>query len=94
MTWHRWPSLAAFDAWHNTACSALGIPHPGHNAATGEPDLDATWTTAYTDPVEVDTDDWRAVVEPHVAALCPNGLGEPCDPPPTPDIDIPAIEQG
>ena len=83
--WHLWPDLAAFDAWHTVTCGLLGIPHPGRNAATGELDPDAQWTTAYTQPVEVTATDWRAVVEPDIAALNPNGLGTPCDPPPAPD---------
>lgn len=86
--WYSWPSLADFDAWHTTVCTALGIPHPGRNAETGEIDESAQWTTAYTAAVEVAADDWRAVVEPAIAATYPNGLGTPCDPPPSPDPDI------
>jgi hypothetical protein len=81
--WHQWPDLEAFNAWHDTACAALGIPRPGRNAATGEVDVDAQWTTAYTLPVV--GEDVRAVVEPDVAALVPVGLGVPCDPP-EPDV--------
>lgn len=84
--WHRWPDLEAFIAWHDAACNALGIPHPGRNAATGEVDVDAQWTTAYTDATVVADNDVRAVVEPHVDALVPDGLGVPCDPPPAPDL--------
>jgi hypothetical protein len=86
--WFRWSDLAAFDVWHTAACDALGIPHAGNNAATGELDLNAQWTTAYTEAVVVAADDVRAVVEPDVAALVPTGLGEPSDPPPAPDIDV------
>ena len=84
--WHQWSDLASFDAWHAAACDALGIPHPGNNAATGELDTDAQWTTAYTDPVVTD-DGVLAVVEPDVAALVPNELGEPSDPP-TVEIEL------
>jgi hypothetical protein len=80
--WRQWTSLADFDSWHDAACAALGIPHPGFNAATGEVDEDAQWTTAYTEAVEVSPDDWRAVVEDDVTELVPEGLGVPCDPPP------------
>jgi hypothetical protein len=83
--WYRWTDLAAFTAWHDAACAALGIPHPGNNAATGELDPDAQWTTAYTNAVQVGADDVRAVVEDDVAELVPTGLGEPSDPPPAPD---------
>ena len=85
--WHQWTDLASFTVWHTAACAALGIPHAGFNAATGELDVDAQWTTAYTEPVVVAADDVRAVVEPQVAELVPTGLGVPCDPPPTPDLD-------
>jgi hypothetical protein len=84
--WYRWTDLAAFDAWHTAACAALGIPHAGNNAATGELDEQAQWTTAYTEAVTVSVDDVRAVVEPQVAELVPTGLGEPSDPPPAPDV--------
>ena len=86
--WYQWTSLAAFDAWHTAACAALDIPHAGFNAATGELDPDAQWTTAYTEAVVVAVDDVRAVVEPQVAELVPTGLGEPSDPLPAPDIDV------
>jgi hypothetical protein len=85
--WHQWPDLEALTVWHTAACAALGIPHAGYNAATGELDPDAQWTTAYTEAVVVAADDVRAVVEPHVVELVPTGLGEPCDPPPAPDND-------
>jgi hypothetical protein len=87
--WHQWPDLDAFTVWHTAACDALGIPHAGFNAATGQLDTDAQWTTAYTNAVTVAADDVRAVVEPDVAELVPEGLGVPCDPPPTPDIELP-----
>jgi hypothetical protein len=83
--WRSWPDLQAFNAWHDAACALLDIPHPGRNAATGEIDEDAQWTTAYTEPVVVSDDDVRAVVEPDVAALVADGLGVPCDPP-EPDL--------
>ena len=81
---YRWPSLAAFDAWHNTVCTALGIPYPNRNVATGEVDEDAQWTTAYTSVVEVAPDDWRALVDAEVAADFPTGLGTPSEAPSAP----------
>ena len=86
LMWYRWSDLEAFTVWHTAACAALNIPHAGNNAATGELDPDAQWTTAYTSVIEVGPDDWRAVVEPQVAELVPTGLGEPSDPPPAPDV--------
>lgn len=86
---YSWPSSEAFADWHDGVCRSLGIPHPNHNAATGVIDLNAQWTTAYTEAVEVASDDWRAFVEDDVAASHPIGLGVPCDPPPAPDLPIP-----
>jgi hypothetical protein len=83
--WHAWPDLAAFTVWHDAACAALDIPHPNRNAASGEIDEQAQWTTAYTSPVVVANDDVRAIVEHDVAALVSEGLGVPCDPPDEPD---------
>ncbi len=79
---YLWTSHTDFDAWHTTVCEALGIPHPNRNAATGELDVDAQWTTAYTEVTEVAGDDWRAYVEDEIAAQFPDGLGTPSDPPP------------
>jgi hypothetical protein len=84
MNWYSWLSLDLFDAWHASACTALGIPHPNQNQATGEVDPDAQWTTAYTEAVVVAEDDVRAYVEQTVAELVPDGLGVPSEPPPSP----------
>jgi hypothetical protein len=81
---YSWLSLDDFNAWHADACTALGIPHPNHNAATGEIDESAQWTTAYTQPTVVAEDDVRAYVEDKVAELVPDGLGQPSEPPPSP----------
>lgn len=83
--WYTWVSLAAFDAWHDAAKAALGIPHPGVNAATGEVDESAQWTTEYTMVAYIGEGDWRAIVEPEVAALVPDGLGVMSEAPPQPD---------
>jgi hypothetical protein len=72
--WYWWSELNLFDVWHSAVCAELGIPHPNRNFATGEIDLDAQWTTAYTEPIEQDGIVW-AVVEPDVAALVLDGLG-------------------
>jgi hypothetical protein len=77
---YQWTSRADFDTWHTVVCDALGIPHPNHNAATGELDLNAQWTTAYTDVVKVADDDWRAFVEDNIATQFPDGLGIPSEP--------------
>lgn len=84
--WYAWPSLEAFDTWHVDAMADQHIPHPGRNAATGEIDPDAQWTTAYTEPTVVAVDDVRARVQPDVAAAVPDGMGTPCDAPPSPPM--------
>lgn len=83
---YSWLSLDAFNAWHGIAKSALGIPYPGRNAATGEIDEYAQWTTAYTEPIVVAEDDVRAYVEDTVANLVLDGLGVPSEPPPSPPM--------
>lgn len=81
--YYRWNSHTDFTMWHDTVCVALGIPHPNSNGATGEIDYDAQWTTAYTEAVQVATDDWRAYVEDEISAQFPSGLGTPSEPPPS-----------
>lgn len=83
MTWHTWPSKAAFDAWHATVVTGLGLPRIGHNAATGQPEPAKQQTTAYTAVVEVAVNDWRAPVGADIAAAYPDGLGAPSTAPPT-----------
>jgi hypothetical protein len=83
---YSWPTFDAFNSWHADACTALGIPYPNRNAATGEIDANAQWTTAYTQPTVVAEDDVRAYVEDNVAELVPDGLGTPSEPPPSRDL--------
>jgi hypothetical protein len=52
VTWVAFTDAAAFAAFHDAACADHGIPHPGRNAATGDVDPAAQWTTAYVDPVD------------------------------------------
>jgi hypothetical protein len=86
LMFYSWLSIVAFNSWHADACVALGIPYPGHNAASGDITEQAQWTTAYTEPVVVADDDVRAYVEDTVAILVPDGLGTPSEPPPAPDF--------
>jgi hypothetical protein len=81
---YRWTSRSDFDTWHTVVCDALGIPHPNYNAATGELDLGAQWTTSYTEVIEVAADDWRSYVEDATAAQFPDELGIPSEAPPSP----------
>jgi len=77
--WYSWDTLESFAVWHDAVRTALGMPYPGRNAATGRIDESAQWTTTYTDPIV--GDDVRAHVDQHVAQMVPDGLGVPCDPP-------------
>jgi hypothetical protein len=77
--WYRWKSLEEFNAWHEAAKSALGIPRPGKGLASGRERPTRQWTTIYTEPYVVSESDIRAVVE--ADALDVPGLGEPCDSP-------------
>ena len=86
--WYQWVSISDFDSWHADTCGVLGIPYPNHNQATGEIDENAQWTTAYTEAVVVAEGDVRAYVEDRVAELVPDRLGQPCEPPPVPDVAV------
>ena len=83
--WYQWHSISDFKQWHDTICIVLGIPHPNQNAKTGYTDTSAQWTTSYTEPVIVATDDIRAIVKSDDAELAV-GIGQPCEPPPAPDF--------
>ena len=84
MTYYTWPTLETFNTWHNAVIDALGLPRIGVNAATGQPEPNKQQTTGYTTVTEVAADDWRAPVDPDIAAAHPDGLGTPSDPPPSP----------
>lgn len=84
--WYTWSSRAAFDAWHAAVVDGMNLPRVGVNQATGEPEPDAQWTTAYTEVTEIGPEDFRAPVEDHVAAQYADGLGSLSEPPPMPDI--------
>lgn len=43
-----------FTSWHDGKCTELGIPFPGVNGATGEPDPAAQWTQAAAAPRVID----------------------------------------
>lgn len=83
--WYSWPTLSAFDNWHNNVIASLNLPRHGHNAATGEIDTNAQATTSYTVPLQIANDDWRAMVEDEIASNFADGLGLPSQPPKAPD---------
>lgn len=81
--WYRWTSIESFDAWHDAVCATLGIPHPGRNAATGELDTSAQWTTAYVEPAILSDDDIRCFIPDFFADAEESGAIV-CEPPPEP----------
>jgi hypothetical protein len=80
VTWYEFPGAtpaeqhAAFVAWHDPVCAAEQIPHPGRNQGDGSVAVDAAWTTAYADALQLT--DGRLVVnladdDPYSAGLTP-----------------------
>lgn len=53
MKFYEWLSIEDFNSWHEALCKKLGYPLISINQLTGEPDLEATPTTAYTTPTEL-----------------------------------------
>jgi hypothetical protein len=54
MTWVVFANRGAFESWHAIKWAGQGIPHPGYNQATNEPDILGQWTDAYSDPWTAD----------------------------------------
>lgn len=48
------PNEGDFHSWHDIECAKYGIPFPGHNGATGEPEVTSQWTTAVIEPRVID----------------------------------------
>lgn len=78
--WYLWPTQAAFDEWHAVAKSALGLPKPGINQATGEIDETAQWTTECANAVPTSVG-VVAFVSEEISLAAPDLLGEPTDSP-------------
>lgn len=76
----KWESEEAFEAWHKNVKSGLGIPYANKNAATGEIDENASWTTSYTTLKADDNGVKFAKVEDKIAQQFSEGLGEPHEP--------------
>lgn len=75
MNYYTWPTLQAFNTWHQTVIDGLNLPRVGVNAHNGEPQPEKQQTLAYTSVTQVSEGDWRAPVEDDVAATYPTGLG-------------------
>lgn len=75
--WYSWESQEAFDNWHTQVIAELGLPRVGVNAATGQEQPEAQWTTSYTAVRKIENNDWRAPVESEIAERFAEGLGSP-----------------
>lgn len=82
--WYKWVSIEYFDNWHQKVIKGLGLPKYGVNQKTGEIDLKSAATTHYTNLIEIEEGDYRALVEEHVANQYNKGLGVLSESPPTP----------
>lgn len=80
--WYSWTTKTAFDVWNDLVVANLNLPRVGINQATGEPQPTKTQTVAYTSVIEVASDDWRAMVEQHIAERFADGLGALSSAPP------------
>ena len=67
VSWYKWTTIAAFDAWHDEVKTALGYPIPAVNV-DGEP-TDGQPTTEYTAVISVTSSDHRAWVDDEVATI-------------------------
>jgi hypothetical protein len=71
---YQWDTIEAFNAWHDALCNKLGYPIYPINSATGEIDLQAQPTTAYTAPYEVDGLFVAVVEDEYSKGLTPTDL--------------------
>lgn len=62
MIWVSFPSLSAFDAWHNEIKKNLGLPKVSTDV-DGNEKPDAILTTDYVQPYIVSENDVRALID-------------------------------
>lgn len=74
---YLWQTMELFDQWHKNVNAFLKFPTPGRNAATGEIDVTAQWTTAYTHSIINQNGTVLAFVEDHIAEQFSENLGVP-----------------
>jgi len=54
MAYAYFQNQAAWDAYHNAACAANAIPHPGYRASDNSTVMiDAQWTDAHVAPIQM-----------------------------------------
>jgi hypothetical protein len=74
--WYSWQTEEAFDQWHQTVITGLGLPKIGTNLASGSQEPDKQQTEIYTNVIECGSSDFRAFVETVIAETYSVGLGE------------------
>lgn len=62
MTWIKWNSLEAFNAWHDQIKKELGLPKNSIDAS-GQIKPDAVISTNYVTPIFLAEDDIRALID-------------------------------
>lgn len=82
MIWYKWLSEEDFNNWHEKVIKGLSLPKYGVNQKTGEIDENTQQTTSYTELVFVYKNDYRAMVEEHIANQYNKGLGVLSETPP------------
>lgn len=77
MNWYEWETEEQFHEWHSALCTELDYPIISINQATGEPDLDAAMTTAYTTSLEIEGKIIATVEDKYAEGLTPTELRPP-----------------
>jgi len=62
MIWVKFPSIDAFNEWHNGIKNILGLPKPSTDNE-GNIDLSAIQTTDYIKPIIVEVNDIRVLID-------------------------------
>lgn len=77
MRWFEWESIEDFNVWHNAKIDELNLPALSINQATGEIDLTAQKTVAYTTPHQVSGKIIAMVEDHHTEGLTETDLRLP-----------------
>lgn len=75
--WYEWDSQESFDIWHEAKIQQLNLPQPSVNQATGQVDLNAQATVAYTIGHQVENKIIAMVEDEHAAGLTKTSLRLP-----------------
>ena len=67
--WYEWESFESFDIWHQLKIDESNLPQPSSNQQSGEIDLTAQRTNAYTTPHQVNGKIIALVEDEHAQGL-------------------------